>query len=78
MIYCQKGVDLDWIADDTIKYNWTNILNPLNNFPSNSLIPMIVIYLLNEERVDGTFENIGIDNLIRILDNPVTSKKFKN
>jgi hypothetical protein len=27
-----KGVDLDWIADDTINNNWTNILNPFNNF----------------------------------------------
>jgi hypothetical protein len=64
-----KGVDLDWIADDTINNNWTNILNPFNNFPSNSLIINDRNLFTNEERVDGTFENIGIDNLIRILDN---------
>lgn len=64
-----KGVNLDWIANEEINDNWTNILNPFNNYPSNSLIINDRNLFTNEERVHGTSENIGIDNLIRILDN---------
>lgn len=64
-----KGVNLDWLADEVINNNWNSILNPFNNFPSNSLIINDRNLFSNEERVLGTFQNIGVDNLIRILDN---------
>lgn len=64
-----KGVNLDWLADEVINNNWNSILNPFNNYPSNSLIINDRNLFTNEERVLGTFQNIGIDNLIRILDN---------
>ncbi len=64
-----KGINLDWLADEEVKDNWNSILNPFNNFPSNSLIINDRNLFSNEERVLGTFQNIGVDNLIRILDN---------
>ena len=64
-----KGVNLDWFSDDEINDNWRNILHPFNNYPSNSLIINDRNLFTNEEKVLGTNQNIGIDNLIRILDN---------
>ncbi|MBN8641609.1 MAG: hypothetical protein J0L86_07355 [Flavobacteriales bacterium] len=64
-----KGVNLDWLADDLINNNWTEILSSFNNFPSNSLIINDRNLFSNEERVQGLNKNIGIDNLLRILDN---------
>ncbi len=64
-----KGVDLDWFTNDEINDNWRNILHPFNNYPSNSLIINDRNLFTNEEKVLGTNQNIGIDNLIRILDN---------
>ena len=60
-----KGVNLDWLADEVINDNWTNILNPFNNYPSNSLIINDRNLFTNEE---GT-SNIGVDNILRILNN---------
>lgn len=64
-----KGVNLDWLAEEEINNNWNSILNPFNNFPSNSLIINDRNLFTNEERVLGTIQNTGIDNLIRIFDN---------
>ena len=60
-----KGVNFDWLADETINNNWINILNLFNNFPSNSLIINDRNLFTNEE---GS-SNIGVDNILRILNN---------
>ena len=73
-IILSKGVNLDWLADEEIKDNWNSILNPFNNFPSNSLIINDRNLFTNEERVFRTSQNIGIDNLIRIFDNLLPHK----
>lgn len=62
-----RGVSLDWLAEDVINNNWIEILSPFNNFPSNSLIFNDRNLFTNEERVHGNILNIGIDNLLRIL-----------
>jgi hypothetical protein len=64
-----EKVNLEWLADEEINNNWNSILNPFNNFPSNSLIINDRNLFTNEESVKGTIKNIGIDNLIRIFDN---------
>lgn len=63
-----KGVNLDWLADEVINNNWNHILNTFNDFPSNSLILNDRNLFTNDERVLGKYQNIGIDNLLRILD----------
>lgn len=64
-----KGVNIEWLADEVINNNWKEILFPFNTFPSNSLIINDRNLFTNEERVVGVNKNIGIDNIVRILDN---------
>jgi alkylated DNA nucleotide flippase Atl1 len=60
-----KGVNLDWLADEEIQNNWTNILTPFYNYPSNSIIINDRNLFSNEERR----VNIGVNNILRILGN---------
>lgn len=63
------GVNLDWLADEIINNNWYTILGPFNNFPSNSIIFNDRNLFTNDERVSGINKNIGVDNIVRMLDN---------
>jgi len=60
-----KGVNLDWLAGEVIQNNWSEILNSFINYPSNSLIINDRNLFANEENS----LNIGVDNVLRILDN---------
>lgn len=60
-----NGTYHEWVADEIIPNNWKYILAPFDNFPSNSMI-------INDRNLFTGIErtlNIGINNLLRFLDN---------
>ena len=58
----------DWFADETKTNNWKNLLKDFENFPSNSIIINDRNLFSNDEKIGNQYFNLGINNVLRILD----------
>lgn len=68
-----KGSFHEWGANEKIPDNWKHILAPFYDFPSNSIIINDRNLFTNEERL----QNLGIHNIIRLLNN-ILPEKLEN
>jgi hypothetical protein len=63
-----KSVNSHWFAGEIIENNWKSILSDFINYPSNSIIINDRNLFANIENFKGKDQNLGVDNILRILD----------
>lgn len=64
-----KSIYNHWTAEEIIPNNWGELLTSFQNFPSNSILINDRNLFTANERIGSDNINLGVNNLLRILDN---------
>lgn len=64
-----RGAYNHWEAEEIIPNNWETLLEGFEDFPSNSILINDRNLFTNKERINNIDHYLGIDNLLRLLDN---------